>query len=78
MKLTSWRNYIATCHISQIHVQWLLHIELGNLPVDEVKFACVGICHSGKTRRDSSSFHIIGNDDLEVMILTCGGRKRSA
>jgi hypothetical protein len=52
MKLTSWRNYIETCRICQIRVQCPLHIELGILPVDEVKFMCVGICHSGKTRHD--------------------------
>jgi hypothetical protein len=26
----------------------------------------VGICHSGKTRCDNSSFHIIGYDDLHA------------
>jgi hypothetical protein len=66
MKLTSWWNYIEACRISEIHVQWLLLIELGNLPVNEVKFMFVGICHSGKTRHDNSIFHIIGNDDLDT------------
>jgi hypothetical protein len=36
------------------------------LPVDETKFTCVDMCHSGKTRHINSSFRIIGNDDLDT------------